>query len=668
MTNFSPRISEDDLRSPRASPLRDPFPPLNGTTNGRPSDGSLQSVLPSRLERLAEPVSVEDQQVGKRSCGEGDDVMDVDLDIVGGTVPLAVGYKDSVCDVSGIQQSEERSQVKPSFRDMLAGNKPLNFSGKYGHTMEACKKGETNSGAGAQADVCDLMSAGPDEKFGPRMQAPSRRSRKLSKVDSSSALGTLRRSKDMSEHGMFDILSTLDQEVEPHEIGLNQKNVSSHDITVINDVAQDEAPSRGNGLKIPVEGETVGRSALHEAGSHSSASKVVEIGPMGHSECTTRRGVAGKHLVATSSKSRLAGGKSGVWKGSSIRKKQDPRSASKVVLGEWLGHMEQDLDRSKDRGEELAIIRDGESKAVDSAVLWRENTVEANGLSGGIWVLWRHSVSLDVHARCTDIPVDIAWLLGGDFNSILSSDEHMGGSARRNAVCSKFGDFMWWSTWPNATLLHLIRIGSDHRPILLHTAPSSRPIRRSSFRYLAAWQSHTEFEGMLASSWKLGEPIVRNIANFQRIASNWNREYFGNIGRRKHRLLARIRGIESAAELSTGMSLQNLEISLKQELAEVLKQEESLWFQRSRAEWILDGDRNGQWCLDPLLIREEVVTYFKEVFRSTAVSNWTVRGRFATLTSVDETALLMTIQDEEVRSAVFAMSPLKSSGLDGVGS
>ncbi|KAK8507653.1 hypothetical protein V6N12_066988 [Hibiscus sabdariffa] len=55
--------------------------------------------------------------------------MDVDLDIVGGTVPLAVGYKDSVCDVSGIQHSEERSQVKPSFRDMLAGNKPLNFSG-----------------------------------------------------------------------------------------------------------------------------------------------------------------------------------------------------------------------------------------------------------------------------------------------------------------------------------------------------------------------------------------------------------------------------------------------------------------------------------------------------------------------------------------------------------
>ncbi|KAK8507657.1 hypothetical protein V6N12_066992 [Hibiscus sabdariffa] len=208
-------------------------------------------------------------------------------------------------------------------------------------------------------------------------------------------------------------------------------------------------------------------------------------------------------------------------------------------------------------------------------------------------------------------PVDIAWLLGGDFNSILSSDEHMGGSARRNARLDRcVGNDRWWSTWPNATLLHLIRIGSDHRPILLHTAPSSRPIRRSSFRYLAAWQSHTEFEGMLASSWKLGEPIVRNIANFQRIASNWNREYFGNIGRRKHRLLARIRGIESAAELSTGMSLQNLEISLKQELAEVLKQEESLWFQRSRAEWILDGDRNTKYYHRVTKSRERRTDYW----------------------------------------------------------
>ncbi|KAL4289744.1 hypothetical protein GQ457_14G000690 [Hibiscus cannabinus] len=831
-TKFSPRISEADLRSSRASPLRDPFSPLTGSANGRPPDGSLQSVIPSRLERLAEPVSVEDQQVGKRSRGEEDDVMDVGLDKVGGTVSLAAGYRDSVCDVSDMQQTEERSQVKPSFRDMLAGNKPLNvpgfaipeldvemqeedvqlssvdgtpaidFSdrihdrvdaklansvivrllgrmigynallnrirslwnpsgeialvdldngyylvrfangddvsrvllggpwqiygnyltvqpwsrsftmtkehpdqivvwarlpglpyryytksmfrfiagaigkvikidynttegkrgllidgkrqiveyeglpmicytcGKYGHTVEVCKKGETNSGAGAHADMYDLTPADPDEKFGPWMQAAN-------------------------------------QEAAPHQIGLNQQNVSSHVIAVINDGAQDEAPIRGNALKLPAEGGNADRSDFHAASSHSFASKVIEIGPMGNSEVASadvvipasvsinpkshttvrvlehganlgsksvpaRRGVAGEHFVASSSKSRLVGNKSGVQKESSIRKKQDPRSASKVVLGEWLGHMERDLNRSKDGGEELATTRNGESIAVESTMVWRENTsfdhymrmilmshepdidsfsrhgfpfsymVKAIGLSGGIWVLWRHSKRDGLWNQLSILQPngDIAWLLGGDFNSILSSDERMRGSVRRNAVLR------------------------------------GQNILGSEDRFTRDWTDVLVMTGGGAYDW--GESIVRNIANFQRVASNWNRESFGHIGRRKHRLLARIRGIESATEVSTDISLQNLEISLKQELAEVLKQEESLWFQRSRTEWILEGDRNtkyyhrvtksrerqkkcftiklgnGQWCLNPSLIREEVVNYFKEVFRSTAVSDWKV--------------------------------------------
>ncbi|KAL4361894.1 hypothetical protein GQ457_04G017540 [Hibiscus cannabinus] len=588
-TNFSPGIPEAYLRSSRGSPLRDPFLPLTGATNGRPPDGSLQSVIPSRLERLAELVSVEDQQVGKHSRGDEDIVIDVGLDKSGGTVPLAAGYRDLACDVSDLQQTEGRSQVKPSFRDMLTGNKSLNFPGsaipeldvemqeedvqlssmdgtpaivfserihdrvdaklansvivrllgrmigynallnrinslwnpsgeialmdldngyymvrfangddvsrvllggpwqiygnyltvqpwsrsfttakehpdqivvwarlpgllyryytksmfrfiaraigkvikidyntsegkrrrfarllvivdlnrpfvpsllidgkrqiveyeglpmicytcgKYGHSTEVCKKGESNSSAGAHVDVCDLTPADPDEKFGPWMQAASRRQRKPSKVDNSSELGALKRSNDKSEHGMFDVLSTLDQEAEPKQIGLNQQNVSSHVITVINEGAQDEAPIRGNALKLPAESGNADRPEFHAASSHSSASKVIEIGPkrnlevasadvvfpvsisinlkshtavwvlerganLGSKSVPARRGVAGEHFVASSSKSRLVGNKSGVRKESSIRKKQDPRSASKVVLGEWLGHMERDLD------------------------------------------------------------------------------------------------------------------------------------------------------------------------------------------------------------------------------------------------------------------------------------------------------------------------------------
>ncbi|GMJ02456.1 hypothetical protein HRI_003914800 [Hibiscus trionum] len=107
--------------------------------------------------------------------------------------------------------------------------------------------------------------------------------------------------------------------------------------------------------------------------------------------------------------------------------------------------------------------------------------VEATGFSGGIWVLWRSSVRLDVvavssqfvHGWCYDIarqkycfitfmyaspnnskrslvwnhlralePTQgTAWVMGGDFNATVSPLEREGGSVNRLGVCSKFNDF-----------------------------------------------------------------------------------------------------------------------------------------------------------------------------------------------------------------------------------
>ncbi|KAK8480091.1 hypothetical protein V6N12_019919 [Hibiscus sabdariffa] len=110
---------------------------------------------------------------------------------------------------------------------------------------------------------------------------------------------------------------------------------------------------------------------------------------------------------------------------------------------------------------------------------------------------------------------------------------------------------------------------------------------------------------MLSETWQLNSPIVSNIGRFQASASKWKRDSFGHIGKWKHVLMARIRGIESVNE-------------------------------RSRAQWVLDGDQNtkyrvtkaqhcrkvcsmiklgdGKWCLGPALIRDEVVDFFKSIF------------------------------------------------------
>ncbi|KAK8635841.1 hypothetical protein V6N13_004556 [Hibiscus sabdariffa] len=172
---------------------------------------------------------------------------------------------------------------------------------------------------------------------------------------------------------------------------------------------------------------------------------------------------------------------------------------------------------------------------------------------------------------------DKAWVLGGDFNVITSVTERMGGSCHRDGVSARcVGNDEWWNIWSDTQVRHLNRVGLDHRSILLVTKPSTLPLRKSSFKYLAAWQSHRGFEEIFSAAWKPGDSIVRNIGNFQLAAGKWNKNSFGHIGHCKHVLIARIRGIEHVNESSSVPYLQELENSLKDELNEVLWQEDVL--------------------------------------------------------------------------------------------
>ncbi|KAK8557585.1 hypothetical protein V6N13_007943 [Hibiscus sabdariffa] len=93
-------------------------------SNGRSSDVGGSILVPSKLERVAIPVSEEDQQVIKRSRGEGDDVMDIGVDALdgprhGAMVPTSIA--GLLGDNGGTVMGDGREKTKPSFRDMLAG-------------------------------------------------------------------------------------------------------------------------------------------------------------------------------------------------------------------------------------------------------------------------------------------------------------------------------------------------------------------------------------------------------------------------------------------------------------------------------------------------------------------------------------------------------------------
>ncbi|KAL4335120.1 hypothetical protein GQ457_07G012830 [Hibiscus cannabinus] len=194
---------------------------------------------------------------------------------------------------------------------------------------------------------------------------------------------------------------------------------------------------------------------------------------------------------------------------------------------------------------------------------------------------------------------DVPWLLGGDFNSILRLEERTGDAIRGNGVSQLFHDFIldnglleatfrgevftwkrgqlwkrldrclfndkWVSCFPASIVSHLDRVGSDHCPLLLHYPKQDGDRVNRPFRFIAAWQDHPRFSDFLGNIWDANLNIESNVVAFADKARVWN---------------------------------ESLDIDLRAELAEALK------------------ESNGAWCSDQLVLRDRVVQFYQDLFTS----------------------------------------------------
>ncbi|GLU16148.1 hypothetical protein SLE2022_325970 [Rubroshorea leprosula] len=137
--------------------------------------------------------------------------------------------------------------------------------------------------------------------------------------------------------------------------------------------------------------------------------------------------------------------------------------------------------------------------------------------------------------------------------------------------------------------------------------------------------------------------------------------------------------------------LQSLEKSLLEDYQQVLYEEELLWFQKTRVDWIASGDRNtsfyhmatmvrqnkndigalkidGEWCMEVDGLKSHVQGYFEGLFAR--------RETFSLLENLSDFQPSIFIEDhlsltqpttlEEVRKALFSMKGLKSLGPNGI--
>ncbi|XP_039066344.1 uncharacterized protein LOC120211945 [Hibiscus syriacus] len=163
------------------------------------------------------------------------------------------------------------------------------------------------------------------------------------------------------------------------------------------------------------------------------------------------------------------------------------------------------------------------------------------------------------------------WIMGGDLNVILDVDERRGGATTHTNGSRLFANFMhstglldlgfhgppftwnrgnlqqrldrclgntkWISTFPNSQVLHLDRIGSDHRPLLLRLTTDKQDHKNRPFRCIAAWQEHHEFKDFIKSIWKENGELNENISTFKTEVKKWNSYVFGHIGKKEKNLI-----------------------------------------------------------------------------------------------------------------------------------
>ena len=94
-----------------------------------------------------------------------------------------------------------------------------------------------------------------------------------------------------------------------------------------------------------------------------------------------------------------------------------------------------------------------------------------------------------------------------------------------------------------------------------------------------------------------------SVKEFTRKIDHWNKNEFGNIFKRKKKILARLNGIQKALESHHSDNLLKLETQLNKELNDILNQEELLWLQKSRCDWIQFGDRNTSFFYQKTMTR-----------------------------------------------------------------